>query len=46
VLAACHDAGITDIQLFSAKGKSRFYEKHGFVARPSEGPGMQFCPVV
>lgn len=44
VLQACHHAGITDIQLFSARGKSAFYERHGFVARPSEGPGMQFSP--
>lgn len=45
-LQACKSAGITDIQLFSAKGKSKFYERHGFVARPSDGPGMQFVPKV
>jgi GNAT superfamily N-acetyltransferase len=44
VLEACLSAGITDIQLFSARGKSSFYEQHGFVARPTEGPGMQFVP--
>lgn len=43
-LGACRSAGITDIQLFSARGKSNFYEHHGFVPRPSEGPGMQFSP--
>ena len=42
VLAACHDAGITDIQLFCAEGKARFYERHGFVSRPKNAPGMQF----
>jgi GNAT superfamily N-acetyltransferase len=45
VLEACHSAGITDIQLFSARGKASFYERHGFVCRPSDGPGMQFSPV-
>jgi GNAT superfamily N-acetyltransferase len=45
VLEACHSAGITDIQLFSARGKAAFYERHGFVCRPSDGPGMQFSPV-
>jgi GNAT superfamily N-acetyltransferase len=44
VLEACHGAGVADIQLFSARGKSKFYEHHGFVPRPNEGPGMQFCP--
>lgn len=44
VLEACHSNGITDIQLFCARGKSKFYEQHGFVSRPSEGPGMQFIP--
>ena len=44
VLEACQAAGITDIQLFCAKGKSKFYERHGFISRPSEGPGMQFIP--
>lgn len=44
VLKACHGAGITDIQLFSARGKAGFYAQHGFVSRPSDGPGMQFSP--
>ncbi|MET0517680.1 MAG: GNAT family N-acetyltransferase [Burkholderiaceae bacterium] len=42
LLSACQGAGITDIQLFSARGKARFYEKHGFAGRPGDGPGMQF----
>ncbi|MDT9001833.1 GNAT family N-acetyltransferase [Paucibacter sp. APW11] len=44
LLAICQLAGITDIQLFSARGKRGFYERHGFVARPDEGPGMQYLP--
>jgi hypothetical protein len=27
--------------LFAVANKSGFYEKHGFVARPSNAPGMQ-----
>lgn len=40
-LAACRAAGITDVQLFCARGKLGFYEKHGFLPRPQDGPGMQ-----
>ncbi|MDI4633542.1 GNAT family N-acetyltransferase [Pelomonas sp. V22] len=40
-LAACHAASITDVQLFCARGKQGFYEKHGFLPRPQDGPGMQ-----
>ena len=42
ILDACRDAGIKDVQLFSAKGKSKFYEKLGFSSRPDDSPGMQF----
>ena len=38
----CQDAHIRDIQLFCAKGKRDFYERHGFVARPDDAPGMQY----
>ena len=38
----CKDAGIRDIQLFSAKGKVLFYSKRGFVERPKDSPGMTF----
>lgn len=38
----CHAAGITDIQLFCAKGKADFYLKNGFSRRPDEAPGMQY----
>ncbi|MEJ6004731.1 GNAT family N-acetyltransferase [Paucibacter sp. AS339] len=44
LLEECRAAGVTDIQLFCAKGKSAFYARHGFVARPGEAPGMQYCP--
>ena len=42
ILDDCRDAGISDVQLFSAKGKSIFYEKLGFSSRPEDSPGMQF----
>ncbi len=37
----CEAHGIIDVQLFCAKGKAGFYEKYGFVSRPSDAPGMQ-----
>ncbi len=38
----CKDENIRDIQLFCAKGKRKFYEKRGFVARGEESPGMEY----
>jgi GNAT superfamily N-acetyltransferase len=38
----CRAAHIRDIQLFCAAGKREFYERHGFVARPDDAPGMQY----
>ncbi len=38
----CQAARIRDIQLFCAKGMRAFYERHGFEARPDDGPGMQY----
>ncbi len=38
----CQQANIRDIQLFCALGKRSFYEKNGFLARPDDGPGMQY----
>jgi GNAT superfamily N-acetyltransferase len=38
----CQAAHLGDIQLFCAHGKRAFYERHGFVARPDEAPGMQY----
>ncbi|MGI5839792.1 MAG: GNAT family N-acetyltransferase [bacterium] len=37
----CNEHRIKDVQLFCAKGKAGFYEKHGFAARSAEGPGME-----
>ena len=36
----CRTAGIRDVQLFSAAGKSSFYERFGFAARGADSPGM------
>ena len=41
----CYAAGITDIQLFCAKGKADFYLKNGFSRRPDDAPGMQYSGV-
>jgi len=32
--------GVDDIQLFAARGRAGFYERHGFAPRPADGPGM------
>lgn len=37
----CRLSGVRDIQLFCAKGKAGFYEKNGFVPRPTDAPGME-----
>jgi len=42
LLLNCIEANIRDIQLFCATGKRSFYEKNGFLARPNDGPGMQY----
>ena len=41
LLKKCREKNIRDVQLFCAKGKRTFYEKHGFEARPNDAPGMQ-----
>jgi ribosomal protein S18 acetylase RimI-like enzyme len=41
LVAHCQATGIRQIQLFSAKGKAGFYEKHGFQIRSSDAPGME-----
>jgi GNAT superfamily N-acetyltransferase len=38
----CQEAHIRDIQLFSARGRREFYERHAFAARPDDAPGMQY----
>lgn len=42
LLEWCEQRNIRDIQLFCARGKRGFYEKNGFLARPEDGPGMQY----
>ena len=37
----CISEGITDIKLFCAKGKSKFYLKNGFKVREIDAPGME-----
>ena len=32
------------LMLFSAKGKSQFYQKFGFVPREHDAPGMVYSP--
>jgi GNAT superfamily N-acetyltransferase len=38
----CCAAGIRDIELFCARGRSSFYGKNGFNPRPQNAPGMFF----
>ena len=42
LVARCREAGVRDIQLLCARGRRRFYERHGFVARHDDGPGMEW----
>jgi GNAT superfamily N-acetyltransferase len=42
MMGRCKAHKIRDIQLFCAKGKVGFYERHGFFPRPEEAPGMQY----
>lgn len=46
LLARCQAAGIEDIQLFAARGKSGFYAAQGFGPRPEDAPGMQYRPLL
>ncbi|MGA3031380.1 MAG: GNAT family N-acetyltransferase [Candidatus Limnocylindrales bacterium] len=41
LVTRCREAGVVQVQLFSARGKRGFYERLGFVARPDDGPGME-----
>ncbi|MFJ6533001.1 GNAT family N-acetyltransferase [Microbacterium sp. NPDC091662] len=40
LVAESRARGVDDIQLFAARGKSSFYEQHGFARRPHDAPGM------
>lgn len=37
----CLEAGIREVQLFPAAGKSGFYQSRGFEIRPADAPGMR-----
>jgi GNAT superfamily N-acetyltransferase len=41
LIVRCRAQQIRVIWLFSAKGKSSFYNNFGFVERPTDAPGMQ-----
>lgn len=41
LVARCRAAGIRMIQLFCARDKAGFYERHGFVQRDPAAPGME-----
>jgi GNAT superfamily N-acetyltransferase len=43
LVARCRDAGIRTIQLFAAHGKAGFYERHSFVPRHPDAPGMELA---
>lgn len=40
LVAESRRRGVHDVQLFAARGRAEFYERHGFVRRPVDGPGM------
>lgn len=40
LVGAARAAGISQVQLFAARGRAPFYARHGFVARPDDAPGM------
>lgn len=42
LVSQCKAHSITMIQLFSAKDKYTFYEKHGFKRRADDAPGMYY----
>ena len=44
LVAECRRRRTFDVQLFCARGKRRFYERLGFVARPEDAPGMELQP--
>lgn len=45
LIEKCSNHNILMIQLFSAKDKYEFYEKHGFEKRPDHSPGMRLKQV-
>ena len=41
IIDRCQEAHIREVQLFSAVGKSGYYQKWGFEVRPKDAPGMR-----
>jgi GNAT superfamily N-acetyltransferase len=46
LITQCRNANLRSIQLFSAIGKTAFYEQRGFSTRSSNAPGMYFTGFV
>ena len=44
LLERCRACRIRDVQLFCARDTAPFYSRLGFVARPTNAPGMDFRP--
>lgn len=45
LVAEARRRGVDDVQLFAARGRAEFYERHGFERRPDSGPGMDVVVV-
>jgi len=43
LVAESRRRGVNDVQLFAARGRAEFYERHGFERRPADGPGMDLA---
>jgi len=43
LVAESRRRGVHDVQLFAARGRAEFYERHGFERRPADGPGMDLA---
>ncbi len=41
LVAESRERGVTEIQLFAARGRAPFYLRHGFVRRADAAPGME-----
>ncbi|NNL42277.1 MAG: GNAT family N-acetyltransferase [Desulfobacterales bacterium] len=41
IIDRCQEACIREVQLFSATGRSEFYQKRGFEVRAPDAPGMR-----
>jgi GNAT superfamily N-acetyltransferase len=43
LVAWSREHGVHDVQLFAARGRAPFYERHGFRPRPTDAPGMDLA---